>query len=60
MTPSELKEHLKYLGWSQSELAKRLGTTPTTVSRWMNGGKIPGAAKAYVKQSVAIKKLGEE
>ena len=60
MTATELKEHLKCLGWSQAKLARKIGVTETTVSRWMKGGKIPGATTAYVKQSVAIKRLGEE
>ena len=30
----EFRAHLKYFGWSQDELARRIGVTRETVSRW--------------------------
>jgi tetratricopeptide (TPR) repeat protein/transcriptional regulator with XRE-family HTH domain len=37
-------------GWSQSELAQRLGTTQVNVSRWETGSNLPGP---YLRQKLA-------
>ena len=60
MNAMMLRKHLKTLGWSQAELARRIKVTPTAVSRWCNGSKVPGSVVAYVEQSVKVKKLGDE
>ncbi len=41
-TPSRLKQERERRGWSQSELAERLGTTQVNVSRWETGLTTPG------------------
>jgi transcriptional regulator with XRE-family HTH domain len=33
----ELKERRQALGWTQAQLADRLGVKPNTVARWENG-----------------------
>ena len=45
MTKEELKVKLKRLGWSQAELASRIGSYPATISRY---DKVPGAVEAYI------------
>jgi transcriptional regulator with XRE-family HTH domain len=39
MTPKALKQHLTQLGWSQRELASRLGRPNNTVHRWASGAQ---------------------
>src|SRR6266849_1871684 len=39
---SLLKQERDRHGWTQSELAKRIGTTQVNVSRWEKGSNIPG------------------
>ena len=60
MTSTELKQNLKTLGWSQAELARRIDVTPTAVSRWCRGRKVPGSVAKYVELAVSVKKLGSE
>lgn len=38
---SRLREARAEQGWSQQELAERVGTTPVNVSRWENGATFP-------------------
>ena len=40
-TGTDLKELRKRRGWSQEELARRLGVSFATVSRWENGHQAP-------------------
>ncbi len=44
MTPKELKAIRKKFGWSQADLAERLATTRTSVSRW-EAALVPVAAR---------------
>lgn len=48
MTKGEMKLILASLGWSQSELARRLSIRSSTVSQWPDE-KIPGPAAAYLR-----------
>jgi transcriptional regulator with XRE-family HTH domain len=41
VTPDELKARRKALGMTQAQLAQRLRTTVTTISRWENAGREP-------------------
>lgn len=45
LAPTEIKFLRKSLGWSGVDFAKRMGTTPETVSRWEHG-KTPMGAQA--------------
>lgn len=37
---SEIRQNLDALGWTQNELAEKIGTTEETVSRWCTNDKI--------------------
>jgi transcriptional regulator with XRE-family HTH domain len=39
MTPKAFKQHLTILGWSQRELASRLGRPNNTIHRWASGAQ---------------------
>lgn len=39
--PDLLRRRLEVLGWTQAELASRLGVTPGPVSRWLSGERAP-------------------
>lgn len=42
MNPQEiLKALMDKFHWSQSDVAKRYGVTPTNVSRWLSGQRTP-------------------
>jgi len=45
LAPPEIKFLRKSLGWSSTDFAQRMGTTPETVSRWEHG-KMPMAPPA--------------
>lgn len=47
---SRLKQERERHGWSQSELAERIGTTQVNVSRWETGQTSPGP---YLRQQIA-------
>src|SRR2546421_6272886 len=47
---SQLKRERKRHGWSQEELADKIGTTPLTVSRWETGSTLPSP---YYRQRLA-------
>jgi len=53
MTKKELSTILDEIGWSQSELCRRVKIHPNTLSRWE---EIPGSIEAYVM--LAWKLLG--
>src|SRR2546423_11329140 len=39
---SRLRQERQQRGWTQSDLAERIGTTQINVSRWENGVTVPG------------------
>jgi transcriptional regulator with XRE-family HTH domain len=44
-----LSQALKQIGWTQAQLAKRLGVTPQTVSGWVTSGDEPAYVSEYVR-----------
>src|ERR1700693_3332119 len=50
-TVSQLKQERERHGWTQSQVAERIGSTQITISRWEKGVRIPSP---YYRQ-----KLGE-
>jgi transcriptional regulator with XRE-family HTH domain len=53
MAYPNLAAEMKRFGISQEEMASRIGTTPETVSRWLNGrNKMPVEACFRVKQAL--------
>lgn len=44
LAPAEIRFLRKYLGWSGSDFARHMGTTPETVSRWEHGAAPMGTA----------------
>ena len=58
VTPNEFRKHLKRLGLSQSEAARRLYVEVSTVHRWASGTRpIPGPViaclEAWIRQAKA-------
>ncbi len=50
-----LADALRALGWYGKDLARRLGTSPVTVSSWRTGRRpVPGYALAYVRLALGI------
>ena len=46
---------LRALGWRGKDLARRLGTSPITVSSWRTGRRpVPGYALAYLDLACGI------
>jgi DNA-binding XRE family transcriptional regulator len=50
----QMQSHLKELGKSQAQLAKKLETYPATVSNWK---KVPPAVAEFLRVSVQLKRL---
>lgn len=59
MTPKEMRNALKTLKWSQAELARRIDTYPTTLSRWVTEGRIPGPVVAYINLALEVRKMAD-
>lgn len=54
LAPHEIRFLRKYLGWSASAFARRMGVEPATVSRWETGAKPIGSiADRLVRLMVA-------
>lgn len=52
----ELLRKLERKGWSQQELARRMGIEPAVVSRWITGARVPNLENALALQNLlAIK-----
>ncbi len=50
-----LTDALRALGWYGKDLARRLGTSPITVSSWRTGRRpVPGYAIAYLALAVKL------
>src|SRR5947199_8789143 len=45
----QLKLERERRGWSQADLAERMGTSVKTVNRWENGGNLP---RPYHRQTI--------
>ena len=54
MTKLELLEILAELGWSQNELARRVGVHSSTVSQWK---RVPGPVQAYLRLRVMVERM---
>lgn len=49
MNPVQMGQRLVDLGWTNRELARRLGTHPTTVQRWAHGRQeIPAPVEEWL------------
>lgn len=60
MNPMELKQSLKTLGWTQSQLAERLWVDLATVSRWANGHlPVPQYVVAYLELAIKVKHFSD-
>ena len=44
----DFRQYLEHFGWSQAELARRIGVTPDTVSRWK--GQAPQVVLMYLEE----------
>lgn len=47
-----LRARLDALGWTQTQLAERLGSTPAAVSRWLSGDRVPDLEMAHRIENV--------
>jgi transcriptional regulator with XRE-family HTH domain len=43
---SRIEEALEDRGWTRAELARRLGTTPSAVTHWLCGRRVPSLESA--------------
>ena len=58
MTPQQLAEALKELGWKQSDFWRKAGLNKDTPSRWLSGvTPIPDWVPAYLGAMVDLKRL---
>ncbi|OGT00597.1 MAG: hypothetical protein A3H99_01810 [Gallionellales bacterium RIFCSPLOWO2_02_FULL_59_110] len=57
MDKDELRQALDSLGWKQSELARKLGMTTSTVSRWATGEPIPVWLAEYLRVMQELDRL---
>ncbi len=57
MDKDELRQALDSLGWKQSELARKLGVTTSTVSRWATGEPIPVWLSEYLRVMQELDRL---
>jgi len=57
MDKDELRQALDSLGWKQSELARKLGVTTSTVSRWATGEPIPVWLAEYLRVMQELDRL---
>lgn len=57
MNKDELRQALDALEWKQSELARKLGVTTSTVSRWATGEPIPVWLAEYLRVMQEIDRL---
>ncbi len=54
MTPTDLRRHLRTIGWSQDDLAARLAVNDRTVRRWCDGtNEIPENVAGWVANLAA-------
>jgi transcriptional regulator with XRE-family HTH domain len=44
---TRLAEHRRAAGWKAAEVAKRVGRTPGTISKWESGDVIPGPSEIF-------------
>lgn len=51
---------LTTLGWSQQQLADRLGVHRNTVGNWIKRQDMPGWAAAYIALALGIRETGEQ
>lgn len=54
MSFRELQEMLAIVGWNQSELARRAGVDPDSVSRWKKLDRCPLWVRGFMQARVAI------
>ncbi len=57
MDKDELRRALDSMGWKQSELARKLGVTTSTVSRWATGEPIPVWLAEYLRVMQELDRL---
>ena len=57
----KFREQRRFLGVGQRELARRMGTTPNTISRWeRDEPPITGPAKKLIELLVQIRQLADD
>ena len=54
----DFQGQLELLGWSQAELARRLGIHQNTITKWRN--EPPKYAAEYLKVCVMAKRMADE
>ncbi len=60
MTPDDIRDLRRRYGWTQADLASKIGTDPVTVSRWERGATIPRpSARARLRDLAGSSPEGE-
>lgn len=57
MTAKQLRQALRRLGWNQSVLAREVGVSEATISRWANGKcRIPELLPLFMSVALRTKR----
>jgi DNA-binding transcriptional regulator YiaG len=59
MTPKEVVKLRERLGYTQRQLAERIGATQVTVSRWETGAHPPRGANLKALRDLTAKRKGK-
>lgn len=58
VTPKDLRDALRTLGWSQGELARKTSSSVNAASRWCNS-RVPGPVEAYIKLALEVRRTAD-
>lgn len=59
MNAAQLKQSLKRMGWSQKDLAERVGMHPNSISKMVKADKVSNPVAAYLNKTLALKEIAQ-